>query len=90
LFLEGVYDPILFMGHRPKLVSQLPKAFGGRQKCVNDLLIDGTSGGLDSLLSNMLESATGIGAAVWGAKEYHTDRGFKDVPEMGPASMAAA
>ena len=89
LLLEGVYNPILFMSHWPKLVSQLPKAFCRRQKCVDDMLIDRTSGGFDSLLSNMLENVTGIGTAVWGAKEYYTDRGLEDVPEMGLALMAA-
>ena len=90
LFLKGVYDPILLTSHRAKLVSQLSKAFCGRQKCVNNLLINRKSGGFNSLLSNTLENTTGVSAAVWGAKKHNTNRRLKDVLKMGLASMADA
>lgn len=90
LFLEGMYGPMLLMGHGAKLISQLPEAFRRRQQCVDDLLINRKSGGFDSLLSNMLEKTTGVGAAMWGTKKHNTDCGLKDVSEVGLAPQAAA
>jgi hypothetical protein len=82
LLLERVYDPILLMSHRAKLVPQFPKTLSRRQQRIDNLLVDTKPNGFNRLLGNALEKATRVCSTVWGAEKHDADCGVEGSAEM--------